>query len=300
MNSKVIVVLTLLLIVASFLGGSLFTRLRWLDKDKEVPAKGEVAGEKAASSPAAFDAPDEEKPLVEFFVMSFCPYGNQAEIGLEPVYQLLQDKVTWQPRYIVDDKKVSCETQCQYQVFDQNRCEELIEAERIPDMETCREYFPYDNEETCLSEECEDLIGGEFTSLHGEQELNQNVREICVLEELGIEEYWQFVSEINEECSSENADNCWLGVADGLGLDQSRITGCFNNRLQEILKEELRINSERGVSGSPTIFINGQLYQGGRAPEDYKKAICSGFTEVPRECESVLGEETEAPAGGGC
>jgi len=300
MNSRVTIVLILLLIVASFLGGSLFTRLRWLEKDKQIPVKGEVAGEKAESSPAVFDAPDEEKPLVEFFVMSFCPYGNQAEIGLKPVYQLLQDKVTWQPRYIVNDKKASCEMECQYQVFDQNRCEELIEAERIPDMETCHKYFPYDNEDTCLSEECEGLAEGEFTSLHGEQELNQNVREICVLEELGIEEYWQFVLEINEECSSENADNCWLGVANGLGLDQSRITGCFNNRLPDLLKEEMEVSSERGVSGSPTIFINGQLYQGGRAPEDYKKAICSGFTELPEECGSVLGEESEAPVSGGC
>jgi glutaredoxin len=43
-----------------------------------------------------------DKPKVDLFVMSFCPFGNQAEDTMKPVYDLLKDKVDWNIHYIVD------------------------------------------------------------------------------------------------------------------------------------------------------------------------------------------------------
>jgi len=42
-----------------------------------------------------------DKPTVDLYVMSFCPYGNKAEDTLKPVYQLLKNKVNFNFRYIV-------------------------------------------------------------------------------------------------------------------------------------------------------------------------------------------------------
>lgn len=42
-----------------------------------------------------------DKPTVDLYVMSFCPYGNQAEDTLKPVYDLLKNKVDFNFRYIV-------------------------------------------------------------------------------------------------------------------------------------------------------------------------------------------------------
>jgi glutaredoxin len=42
-----------------------------------------------------------DKPKVELYVMSFCPYGNKAEETMYPVYKLLKDKVEWNVHYIV-------------------------------------------------------------------------------------------------------------------------------------------------------------------------------------------------------
>ncbi|MEM7827788.1 MAG: hypothetical protein QW561_00455 [Candidatus Aenigmatarchaeota archaeon] len=50
----------------------------------------------------SFDAPDREKPTVELFVMSFCPYGIQAETLMKPVVELLKDKAEFIVRYIVN------------------------------------------------------------------------------------------------------------------------------------------------------------------------------------------------------
>jgi len=53
--------------------------------------------EEEASKPA----PKSDKPEVDLYVMSFCPYGNKAEDTLKPVYNLLKDKVNFNFHYIV-------------------------------------------------------------------------------------------------------------------------------------------------------------------------------------------------------
>ncbi len=42
-----------------------------------------------------------DKPEVKLYVMSFCPFGNQAEDTMVSVYNLLKDKVDWKIHYIV-------------------------------------------------------------------------------------------------------------------------------------------------------------------------------------------------------
>jgi len=42
-----------------------------------------------------------DKPVVQLFVMSFCPYGQQAENTMLPVVKLLENKVTIEPHFIV-------------------------------------------------------------------------------------------------------------------------------------------------------------------------------------------------------
>ncbi len=61
----------------------------------------EVVQPEATQPAANFDAPDAEKPNVKMFVMSFCPYGQQAESGLAPVHALLGDKITIEPHFVI-------------------------------------------------------------------------------------------------------------------------------------------------------------------------------------------------------
>lgn len=46
--------------------------------------------------------PKTDKPKVELFLMSFCPYGNEAEKTMQSVYNLLKDKVDWKIHFIVN------------------------------------------------------------------------------------------------------------------------------------------------------------------------------------------------------
>ena len=63
------------------------------DLDQEIEAQ--------TATPPPQDMPKTDKPKVDLYVMSFCPYGNQAEDTMLPVYGALKDNVEWNIHYIV-------------------------------------------------------------------------------------------------------------------------------------------------------------------------------------------------------
>ena len=284
-----------LLIVASFLLGSIWTKTKGEGQGKKE-TKQQEDSEQAGQ---IFAPAKKETPEVKFFLMSFCPFGNQAEAGLKPVAELLGDKVDWQPVYIVSDAKQSCENRCAGSIYDEDRCQQLVDGGQIPDMDTCKKYFPYDDVDTCLKEKCEGLKEGEFTSLHGEQELNQDVREICAWNLGDQDKWWDFVERVNKNCSDKDADTCWEKHAKDAELNTNKIKECEQNQVADLLKKDMALSEEMQAFSSPMVFVNDEIYNGGRAPEDYKLAICAGFEKAPQECEEVLGETTEN-TGGGC
>lgn len=304
LNEKLTPVLVILLVLAAFLGGSLWMRSKYDSSPQQAKQQqGEAAGQQVQQAPE-FKPEKTDNPEVKFFVMSFCPYGNQAEDGLKPVAELLEDKVAWEPVYIVSDAKESCELGCENSVFDEERCKQIIAGnpQQVPDMETCKKYFPYETEQVCLDEKCAEIQEGEFQSLHGDQELNQNVRELCAWQMGDEEKWWNFIDLVNQNCSYQNADECWEDYASEAGFNTQAIKTCEANQVEEILNEQIALTKEYNVSGSPTVFINGVLYQGGRTPEAYKQAICQSFINEPEECNENLDSSGSqaAPAPGTC
>jgi protein-disulfide isomerase len=64
-----------------------------LDMTQNLPKSEEQATSK-------FDAPDKDVPEVELYVMSFCPFGVQAENTMKPVFDLLKSKANFKIRFI--------------------------------------------------------------------------------------------------------------------------------------------------------------------------------------------------------
>ncbi|MBI4980546.1 hypothetical protein HZC30_03260 [Candidatus Woesearchaeota archaeon] len=61
-----------------------------------------LSGSAEPEAPAQAQAPvKSDKPKVDLYVMSFCPFGNKAEETMYPVYKLLKDQVEWNVHYIV-------------------------------------------------------------------------------------------------------------------------------------------------------------------------------------------------------
>jgi hypothetical protein len=309
MDKKTSALIIFLLLIAAFLAGSTAAKIKYFDKAGSDQKTEETTPAAQPTFPP-FEPEKTDKPEVKFFVMSFCPYGNQAEAGLAPVYQLLKDKVSWQPRYIISDKKAACEQNCPFRVYNESQCQQLVDSKKVADLKTCQGYFPYKTADECLEKECAKLKAGEYDSLHGKQELNQDVREICALNQstekvLGVasdsgslSNWWKFIELVNQNCDSNNADTCWTAHAKAAGFSPSQISSCSLSQTKTLLNKEVSEATRYRASGSPTFYINDVLYQGGRAPEDLKKAICASFKEPPAECSQTLGQESAATSGG--
>jgi protein-disulfide isomerase len=198
----------------------------------------------------------DNKPQIDFFVMSYCPFGNQAEEGIEPVYQLLKDNAEFKPHYVI-----------------------------------------YSNYGGGGSDYC--IANGQLCSMHGIQELNQNIREACVLRDNGIDAWFDFALAMNKQCSASNADSCWTNVAKGLGLDTAAISACQSKDGEALMRADFELGQTLGVQGSPTVFVEGIDYSGGRNAESFKSAMCAYYDNAPSECQTKLAGEVVASSNAG-
>lgn len=211
-----------------------------------LPVQDILDSSKPTEVEEVVEIPLSEKPIVDLYVMSFCPYGNLAEETMLPVYDLLKEDVDWNIRYIVSEKN------------------------------------------------------GVINSLHGQPETDQNIRELCVLNQYGLDSFWNFVSYVNNNCGSDG--NCWEDGAEELGLNVDDIKSCYETDGFNLMKEEAKISSEAGVGGSPTLIINGVqtdiVYDYGNS-ESYKQVICSAFDVKPEKCDTIL-EGSSSQVSGSC
>lgn len=203
----------------------------------------------------------DNKPQIDFFVMSFCPYGNQAEELLKPVYDQLKGKVDFNPHYIY-----------------------------------------YSNYQGGGAQYCLDA-DSKFCSMHGVQEARQDIREDCVKEMKGMDGWFDFALAINKQCTAQNADTCWTGVAQGLGIDVDAIKSCEKEKVMTYANKDFILSDKMGASGSPTIVIDGVKYGGSRSAQGFLAGLCAAFDKKPAECDNVVAEPqaASAPAAqGGC
>jgi len=135
-----------------------------------------------------------------------------------------------------------------------------------------------------------------YCSLHGVNELKQDIRELCVFNQ-NKEKYFEFVSAINKNCSLNNIESCWEEQAKALNLDVNSINDCFETQKIDLLEKEIKLNSKYNVRGSPTLLINESNYDGDRSSNGFLQAICSAFTEKPAECGQQLSSSTTTTTG---
>lgn len=200
-----------------------------------------------------------EKPFVKLFVMSFCPYGQQAEKGIWPVLNLLGDKINFELHFVI-----------------------------YPSSSYSGQENAY-----CM---------GDYCSMHGIAELNEDIRQLCIMRLYTQETGRDYIQKINLNCTSKNIDTCWKSVAQSIGLDTTNIENCYNEDKINLAAAEKQSCDTYNAQGSPTLFINDIEYQGGRTSEAYKSAICSAFISPPLECNQTLSSisNTSSAPSGGC
>ena len=197
-------------------------------------------GSSATNTPSpSIKIPKSDRPDVKIFVMSYCPYGMQAERMMLPVYDLLKDKID---------------------------------------------------------------IGIYFVdyAMHDNKELDENLRQYCI-EEDNQSKYFDYL-----RCFIQNGNSSSCLTETGINLDNlascmSATAATYNVSAENYpaFNVQKDLNDLYGVTGSPTIIINGQKVSvSPRTPENFKQVICSAFNTSPEECSQTLSTElpsTEVP-----
>ena len=92
-------VLVALLVMASFASGSMYTKIQYLEKNTVV-AKPQILPVLSPTPSPAATSLKTDRPQVELFVISYCPYGLQVQKALVPVAKLLKGKADITVRWV--------------------------------------------------------------------------------------------------------------------------------------------------------------------------------------------------------
>jgi hypothetical protein len=297
-------------------GTSFFAGVSWLKMKGDTTTK--------TTDKNTFAAEKNNNPEFNFYVMSFCPYGNQIEDAIRPIADLLGDKADIHPRYIFD-KIEGLDAYCKQTTGDPSQCSQYVTAGYFQTESECKDTIAESNK-TCLDEKQYLKIGDNlYSSLHGRVEANQNVREICAFNMAEDKsQWWDFIDNVNQNCDSQNADTCWEEEAKKANFDTNKITECFNTQAGDLIEKEIALTTQYKVQGSPTLIINGITFppesayvQDGtgtlkigdkvvaqdqfRTPNTIKEAVCASFKRAPKECKTEINEvSATAPSEGDC
>jgi len=197
-----------------------------------------IAASADSSGSTTSSVPKSDKPVVELFIMSHCPYGTQAEKGMLPVFELLGSKIDANVRFV-------------------------------------------------------------YYAMHGETEVYEQLNQYCIQKEQS-DKYYDYLRCFLEDA---NGEACLTKV----GIDMSKLKSCTDKvDIEFSVTENLQdrsswlsgnyplfdihadLNSAYGVSGSPTLIINGVKSSSSRDPASYLAAVCAAFNEVPSECSETL------------
>ncbi|MCX6774135.1 MAG: hypothetical protein NTY68_04030 [Candidatus Micrarchaeota archaeon] len=141
---------------------------------------------------------------------------------------------------------------------------------------------------------------GNWRSLHGASELNQDIREKIVYNLYGIQVWNEYVNNVNTKCTVQTVDACWKDAVQNISIiNISAVEGLYNSSFDALAKEMSDKTSSKKISGSPTMLINGATYSGGRTADAFKAGICNAFTTQPSQCNLTF-SATAAATSGSC
>lgn len=127
---------------------------------------------------------------------------------------------------------------------------------------------------------------GKLESMHGKPEVDGDLAQICA-KDMAPDRYLDFIS-----CQNKNpraVDKNWRDCASEGGLEASAIESCMTgDKGQKLLAASFAEAKKRGASGSPTMFLNGKPYEGGRKPRDFMRSVCDAYTgDRPAACSKI-------------
>lgn len=141
-----------------------------------------------------------------------------------------------------------------------------------------------------------DESGGSLTSMHGQSEVDENIRELCVIKHYGRNyKYMDYIL-----CRNENIKGNWEDcTGEKTGVSKDVIKKCFEgDEGKNLLREDLKIAKSLDISGSPTWLANNKYKFSAVSAEQIRHNLCL-YNKNLKGCEKTLSGDT-GPTRGSC
>ncbi|MBN2803975.1 MAG: thioredoxin domain-containing protein [Deltaproteobacteria bacterium] len=127
-----------------------------------------------------------------------------------------------------------------------------------------------------------DFIGnkkpdGTLGSMHGEKEVQGDIDQLCA-KEISHDAFLKFAECVNKTSREipANSEAC----AKEAGIDAAKFKACSTgDQGKKLLSASFDNSQKKGATGSPTIFIGGESYKGGRSQQAIEQFICQKYGE---------------------
>ncbi|HEY1558521.1 MAG TPA: hypothetical protein VGF94_27045 [Kofleriaceae bacterium] len=127
--------------------------------------------------------------------------------------------------------------------------------------------------------------GDQLSSMHGPGEVTGDIAQLCA-HEVAPDKLVKMIE--CQDNDSGHVDTNWESCGKQAGIDTAAVKACMDSKGQQLLAAAFDEAKQRGATGSPTMFLNGKPYQGGRKTNDFMRAICNSFDGTkPADCASI-------------
>ena len=210
--------------------------------------------------------PTSDKPTVELFVMSYCPYGTQIEKGILPVVELLGDKIDFQLKFVY---YAMHPTAGEVEENTRQYCIQKEQSDKLTDYLSC--FLQAGDSESCLTQTGIDQAKLDACYAEADKEFDITTN----LEDTGS---WLSGSYPQYNVNLEDNEKYSVGGSPTLVINGATI-----------------VSNEQYCGSATNCVVDPSI---GRSPASLLLGICKSFNDAPEECNTELSGETPSPGFG--
>ena len=134
---------------------------------------------------------------------------------------------------------------------------------------------------------------GEFHSLHGPEELEENERQLCAAKLYPAKRH--YMDYIRCRIDQDEGDD-WRTCTGSNGIDTELLADCVAKDGERLLREDVALTRALSFRASPTWLVNNRHEVHGLSPEAIRKAVCQYNPDLSG-CENTLSDELPLSSG---
>jgi len=128
---------------------------------------------------------------------------------------------------------------------------------------------------------------GKLTSMHGESEVKGDIAQLCAAR-YAPDKYLELIACQNKDMKKVATN--WKECAEKVGVDVAPLDLCIEgDEGEDLLRASFKRAAKRGATGSPTIYVGGEKYEGRRSETGFLRGICGAHkgSETPEACAAL-------------